>query len=205
MCNKVVKSVAGGAESTPNGDLRGDQLAHGLVPGPAQRQRVERTIDYMVQHLTEPVTVSRLSSVVGVSASHFFWLFKSVTGCSPIYFFMRLRMQRACELLEATNLNVKEVASFLGYDDPFYFSRVFKSVIGIAPRHYRNAKTTGPNADVHERFPAFSPFAHVNSDWSGMSVRADSISMDQTNMAAISGTMETFLGEKHQPKSRARF
>jgi AraC-like DNA-binding protein len=73
-----------------------------------------------------------------MSPSHYTALFKRRTGCAPIDFFIRLRMQHARELLLGTSLNVKEVAAALGYEDPFYFSRVFKSVNQLAPSDYRS-------------------------------------------------------------------
>ena len=75
--------------------------------------------------------------MAGISSSHFFALFKSATGYAPKEFFIRMRMQHACQMLTARTASVKEVAIALGYDDQFYFSRLFKSVIGIAPRDYR--------------------------------------------------------------------
>jgi len=104
--------------------------------------RIEASLNHMLQNLDKPLRVSTLSAVSRVSPSQFFVLFKSATGHAPIDFFIRLRMQRACELLRNRDLSVKEVAGVLGYDDPFYFSRVFKSVVGIAPRGYR-AKISG--------------------------------------------------------------
>jgi AraC-like DNA-binding protein len=100
-------------------------------------QKIEQSIDYMRRHLNRSLPVARLAAMVGVSPSHFFALFKRRTGCAPIDFFIRLRMQQACRLLQETPLNVKEVAAVLGYDDPFYFSRAFKSVHGVAPTDYR--------------------------------------------------------------------
>lgn len=110
---------------------RGQQQGHAA-------RKIEPAINHMWQHVNEPLRISILSAVAGVSASHFFWLFKSVTGCTPIRFFIRLRMHRACELLRNQNLSVKETAFQLGYDDPYYFSRMFKLVMGVAPRDYRN-------------------------------------------------------------------
>ena len=52
-------------------------------------------------------------------------------------YFIRLRMQQAAQLLVASALSVKEAAAALGYEDPFYFSRVFKSVHALAPTDYR--------------------------------------------------------------------
>ncbi len=99
--------------------------------------KVEQTIAYMMQHLDEPLPVSRLAALANVSCSHYFAVFKRRTGYAPIEFFIRLRMYHACRLLDGTSLSVKGVAAALGYDDPFYFSRVFKSVNRIAPSEYR--------------------------------------------------------------------
>lgn len=113
---------------------RGRQLAPG---GGESARRIERSIRFMAQHLDEPLQVARLAALASVSPSHFFALFKRYTGCAPIDFFIRLRMRRACQLLESTPLPVKEVGAALGYEDPFYFSRLFKSVNGVAPSEYR--------------------------------------------------------------------
>jgi AraC-like DNA-binding protein len=100
-------------------------------------RKIEQTIAYMTQHLNKPLPVARLAALANISPSHFFALFKRHTGCAPIDYFIRLRMRRACDLLSTTSLSVKEVAGVLGYDDQFYFSRVFKSVNRVAPSEYR--------------------------------------------------------------------
>jgi transcriptional regulator GlxA family with amidase domain len=94
----------------------------------------------MKQNLGKPLRVSVLARLVNISLPHYFAVFKKRTGNTPIDFFIRLRMQRACQLLEATSLSVKEVAAELGYDDPFYFSCVFKSVRHVAPSDYRKTQ-----------------------------------------------------------------
>jgi AraC-like DNA-binding protein len=58
-------------------------------------------------------------------------------------------MQHARELLMGTSLNVKEVAAALGYEDPFYFSRVFKSVNQLAPSDYRTMQRAAGNGEIH--------------------------------------------------------
>lgn len=100
-------------------------------------RKIERSIDYMLQRLDQPLHVANLAAAVNFSPSHFSALFKSWTGCPPIDYFIHLRMQHACWLLDNTPLKVREVAAALGYDDPFYFSRTFKSVNRIAPSEYR--------------------------------------------------------------------
>lgn len=100
-------------------------------------RKIEQSISYMSQHLDQPLQVATLAAAVNVSPSHYSALFKRWIGSSPIDYFIRLRMQQACRLFDNTSLNVKEVAAALGYDDPFYFSRTFKSVNRIAPSEYR--------------------------------------------------------------------
>lgn len=104
--------------------------------------RISRSIAYMVEHLNQPLQVSTLAAQASVSTSHYFALFKRQMGTAPIDFFIRLRMNHARELLDSTRSSIKEIAATMGYDDPFYFSRVFKSVHRIAPAEYR--RRNGP-------------------------------------------------------------
>ena len=99
--------------------------------------KVERSIGFMADNLNKPLQVATLAAMVNISPSHFFSLFKRRTGYSPMDYFTRLRMRHACQLLDATAARVKEIAAALGYEDPFYFSRVFKSLSAVAPVQYR--------------------------------------------------------------------
>lgn len=126
------RTPAGPERSNPAGTA-----ARESAEVPEIDRKVGQTIAYMLQHLNQHLEVATLAALVNISPSHFFALFKRRTGCAPIDFFIRLRMQHACQLLEGTSLNVKEVAGVLGYDDPFYFSRTFKAVNHVAPSEYR--------------------------------------------------------------------
>ena len=101
-------------------------------------QRIAPSVQYMIQHLNQPLHVPGLSAMVGLSKSSFFEHFKTATGRAPIDFLIRTRMCLAAWLVAETQLQIKEVAGALGYDDAFYFSRLFKSVHGLAPRNYRD-------------------------------------------------------------------
>jgi transcriptional regulator GlxA family with amidase domain len=127
----------------------------GLVPDASGEtgRKVERSIAYMTDHINEPLQVATLAALANVSPSHFFALFKKRTGCPPMDYFTRLRMRHASRLLGSTSASVKEVAAALGYDDPFYFSRVFKSVHQVPPSRYRNAP---PAMDDRQTSLAFS-------------------------------------------------
>ena len=123
-------------------------------------RKIEQSIAYMMQHLHEPLQVATLAATANTSPSHFFALFKRLTGRPPICYFIRLRMQRACELLQDESLHVKEVAACLGYDDPFYFSRIFKAVNRVAPTEYRLAHARqGQRAPAKEWSPGVVCFS----------------------------------------------
>jgi transcriptional regulator GlxA family with amidase domain len=113
-------------------------------------RKVEESIAYMMRHLDEPLQVATLAARANVSPSHFFALFKRRVGCAPIDYFIRLRMQHACRLLDETVMSVKEVAATLGYDDQFYFSRLFKAVNHVSPSCYRLSRS-------NDREPIESP------------------------------------------------
>ncbi len=103
----------------------------------AAARKIQPALAYMLEHVTAPLRISTLSARAGMSPAHFFSLFKRATGNSPIAFLTRVRMRHARELLEQTPLTVKEVARSIGYRDPLYFSRIFKSVHGVAPGIWR--------------------------------------------------------------------
>jgi len=100
-------------------------------------RKIERSIDYMRQHLHEPLRAGRLAAVANMSLPHYFALFKRFIGATPIDYFIKLRMEQARRLLSETAWSVKEVASSLGYEDPLYFSRVFKAVNHSTPTGFR--------------------------------------------------------------------
>lgn len=102
-------------------------------------QRIARSIAFMSLHLDERIKIAHLAERAGLSASHFWALFKRKTGSTPANFLIRLRMHQACHLLKTTDLNIKTVAAVLGYKDSFYFSRQFKSVHGVAPANYQRS------------------------------------------------------------------
>jgi transcriptional regulator GlxA family with amidase domain len=133
--------------------------ADGVTPGAGSEHagRISRSIAYMVEHLNQPLQVSTLAAQASVSTSHYFALFKRQMGTAPIDFFIRLRMNHARELLDSTGSSVKEIAATMGYDDPFYFSRVFKSVHQVAPAEYRRRNGLGKPAAKPENGRSMRP------------------------------------------------
>jgi AraC-like DNA-binding protein len=100
--------------------------------------RVRRAIGYMQQRREEQISIPELASMANLSSSHFCAIFKKVTGFAPLDYFIRLKVRRACELLDGTNFSVKRIAAELGFSDALYLSRVFRRIHGMAPTEYRN-------------------------------------------------------------------
>jgi AraC-like DNA-binding protein len=103
-------------------------------------EKVAQGIIYMSEHLDQPLRVSALAALANLSQAHFSVLFKQQTGCSPRDYLHLLRIHRACQLLRGSTLSVKEIASRLGYQDQFHFSRQFKAFQGLSPTEYREPK-----------------------------------------------------------------
>ncbi len=100
-------------------------------------ERIEATIALMKRSISGSVHVGELAAMAKVSPSHYAVLFKQRTGYAVIDFFIRLKMQEACRLLDMTSLPIKTIADRLGYEDALYFSRAFRKVIAMPPSAYR--------------------------------------------------------------------
>jgi AraC-like DNA-binding protein len=124
-----------------NGE-NGTKMAWQRVHDAQPQSRVASTIDYMKEHLDKPLRAATLATIAKMSLPHYFVIFKRCTGSTPIDYFIKLRMERARALLATTSCSVKEIAGVLGYDDPLYFSRVFKSVNKTTPTQYRLSHKT---------------------------------------------------------------
>lgn len=98
---------------------------------------IESAIYYMKEFLSEKISLETIASKVGLSPSQFSLVFRRKTGRSPMDYLIHLRIQKACQFLDSTDLRIKEIALKVGYDDPYYFSRIFKKVMGTSPFLYR--------------------------------------------------------------------
>lgn len=101
---------------------------------------VELSISFMQQHISQLLTLEEIARSVNFSASHYSAIFRKKTGFAPIEYFNHLKIQRACQYLHFTDLRVKEIAGKLGFEDPYYFSRLFTKLMGMSPNQYRGKK-----------------------------------------------------------------
>jgi AraC-like DNA-binding protein len=98
---------------------------------------VRRATDWMREHLDTKVMLGDVARHAGASVSHLSSLFREKMGYPPMDYFARLKIQRACLLLDTTSARIKEVGAKVGFSDPYYFSRSFRQVMGMSPRAYR--------------------------------------------------------------------
>lgn len=113
---------------------------NGHTEQPTSKQKITRTVEYMKQHVHQSLKLDALAGVANLSRSRYTALFKEQMGFAPMDYFARLRMHFACQLLDTTDLSVKAVAGRLGFDDPLYFSKVFRAMNEKTPTQYRKMR-----------------------------------------------------------------
>jgi AraC-like DNA-binding protein len=97
---------------------------------------VDQAIFFMQENLNKSIKNQDIANHVQLSESHLSKIFRNRTGSSPFDYFINLKMQEAIRLLTNKSMRIKEVAFTLGYEDPFYFSRLFKKHIGVNPTSF---------------------------------------------------------------------
>ncbi len=125
--------------------LMGSILRHREEYGygtPSVREQISRSVEFMRGHLGEPLKVATLAALVNFSRSHYTTLFRRVTGYAPLSYLNHLRMQRAVQLLNSTDLPIKQISDQLGFSEQFYFSRAFSKMHNHSPSEHRRRYST---------------------------------------------------------------
>lgn len=117
-------------------------LASRSGTGAGLRINLDRVEQLMRRRISATLSLDELAEEAGVSRYHFVRRFRAQTGQSPIQYFIHLKMQHACQVLDSDERPIKQVAMALGYEDAYYFSRLFKKVMGVSPQQYRNNRST---------------------------------------------------------------
>ena len=105
-----------------------------------EKDAIELSIEFMQKNIEHTLTLKELAIEANVSPSHYAFLFKKKTGYPPLEYFNQIKVQKACQYLQFTSWQIKEIAYKLGINDPYYFSRFFRNVMGMSPLDYRNKK-----------------------------------------------------------------
>lgn len=104
-----------------------------------QNRHVTKVVRYMYKHIYENLTLEEIAEEFELSKSYLNAIFQKYTRHSPVDFFINLKMKEACKILRSSDLYIYQVAQKLGYADQYYFSRIFKKVVGISPKEYKNS------------------------------------------------------------------
>lgn len=78
-----------------------------------------------------------IAGCVNYSASHFGQIFLKKTGHSPLNYFNQLKIQKACQMLDFSDMKIKEIANELGFYDQYHFSKTFFKITGENPSQYK--------------------------------------------------------------------
>lgn len=113
-------------------------IERNLLKSEDEMDRVDKVITYMQEHYGDKsISLQRLADLAALHPNHFTQSFRKQTGLSCMQFLARLRMKKAKELLDDSNLKISEIAERVGYENPLYFSSYFKKWVGLNPSEYK--------------------------------------------------------------------
>jgi AraC-like DNA-binding protein len=121
----------------------------GLIAHKIRQKKQERALQppfdvyrlqkFIHESLAKQIDLGDLARQVNLSVPHFVRSFKRIFEVSPMQYIIQKRMTLACSLLVETSSPLKRVGLSVGYEDPYYFSRLFKKVMGVSPSVYRES------------------------------------------------------------------
>lgn len=104
---------------------------------------LRRARDHADRHYAEPLDLEQLAAVAGLSKYHFHRLFAATYGRTPAAYLSERRIERAQDLLRATNLTVTEVCHAVGFSSLGSFSSTFRRIVGESPREFQHRYSDG--------------------------------------------------------------
>lgn len=115
-----------------------------LVECPStQPEAVRRALAYMDEHLAESLSLVVLAAAVMMSPQHLTRLFRQHLQTTPMRYLWQLRTRQGVEMLSTTGLSVGEIATQVGFQSPFHFSRLVAQYYHSSPRHLRQRMWAG--------------------------------------------------------------
>ena len=113
---------------------------HSLECGPERvriPEEIQEAVHYFNEHFSDPISIAWYAKKKHISVCWFIRSFRLAMGMPPMQYITSVRLNRARMLLESTDYPIQEIAAMVGYDNPLYFSRIFKKQVGEAPSRYR--------------------------------------------------------------------
>jgi AraC-like DNA-binding protein len=110
------------------------------VSGNKDHDYVSLAIHFMRENIDKKLKVEHIASELGLSSTYFSTVFQKQTGYSPIVYLNNLRIQLACKHLDFTDIKINQLCHLVGFEDAYYFSRIFTKIMSISPNEYRKRK-----------------------------------------------------------------
>jgi len=107
------------------------------------QQTVEKAKYLMESNIFGAINLSAISDQLGISTSRLNEIFKTYTSMTPYQYYIHIKIHRAEGLLEQKDIPVKEAAYKMGFDDQYYFSRLFKNKTGVSPSDWKKFVSQG--------------------------------------------------------------
>ena len=98
---------------------------------------IDKAMLYFSEHYNEDICIEDYAEKHHMSTSWFIRNFKQYTGSTPMQYILSKRIYNAEALLQNEHYNITEISNIIGYENPLYFSRIFKKIKGISPSEYR--------------------------------------------------------------------
>jgi len=105
----------------------------------AQVRLIDEALHWMEARYHEKVTLDQLVAYMGYGKSRFCALFKERTGLPPLEWLIRYRIEKASEFLRQEQSSITEIAHRVGFDNPSFFTRIFRRRTGFSPNEFRSA------------------------------------------------------------------
>jgi AraC-like DNA-binding protein len=102
------------------------------------QKTVEKAKCLMESNVFSAINLPSISEQLGISTSRLNEIFKTYTSMTPYQYYIQIKIYKAESLLEQQDLSVKEVAYKMGFEDQYYFSRLFKNKTGVSPSKWKN-------------------------------------------------------------------
>ncbi len=103
-----------------------------------QYNLIKPAIDHISEHFLEnDIPMENLAELCGISYSYFKKIFVKKYSVSPKKYIINLKINNACELLKTQNHTVSQISQMCGFSDIYFFSRQFKTYMGITPTEFQ--------------------------------------------------------------------
>ena len=114
------------------------------------QEEMEFARRYFNEHYNEPISIQDYAESRNMSVCYFQRNFKQIVKHTPMQYLLTIRVNNAASLLETTDYSMAEIAAIVGYEDPLYFSRLFRKIKGVSPRDYRKLVKSGDKESTQQ-------------------------------------------------------